>query len=92
MGADFDWFMTDKFDVRFFAEGVRHTVSSYDIEASNQFESIQLSVDEFEDSYTRLGMELGWKFEGGLYGQFLVSRTSQEISTELFSINLSTEF
>ena len=92
MGADFDWFMTDKFDVRFFAEGVRHTVSSYDIEASNQFESIQLSVDEFEDSYTRLGMELGWKFEGGLYGQFLVSRTSQEISTDLFSINLSAEF
>jgi len=92
LGADLDWFVTNKLDVRFFVEGIRNTVSGYDIEASNQFETVQLRVDELEDSYSRLGVELGWQFEGGLYGQFLFARTSQEVAKELFSINLSSEF
>lgn len=94
VGADFDWFINDKMDVRFLAESVTDTVDSVTMTSLNTENIAQtFTLPETESSYQRLGAELGLLMDDDVTVlQLMLGRTFGDLESTLYSMNVVTTF
>jgi len=95
LGVDIDWFINDKYEVRFLAETSESTVDEYGLTVRSSFANlapISVVIPETTVAFQRVGVELGIHLDNDLFTQFFLSQSTGDIEATLFSVNFSRRY